>query len=193
MWLLVFCERGQRFRFRQKHVCPTGPAPCVHRRLSPAQACSRPPSSPSTPCMSPGQPWLTTPVSPSSECEIQKGNVCINMLLTPLCASSDRQCNPSLLSLVQNTSSLPKPGPTPPAPTTQWWDAQSIVGLVIFLFCTLYARSVFNCQLQGFSSHHNFFFFTCCNLYIDTDFLCSDKWKQNNFIDMKDWLTSAVL
>lgn len=41
-----------------------GPMLCLHRSLSPAQACSRPPSSPSTPCMSPGQPWPTTPVSP---------------------------------------------------------------------------------------------------------------------------------
>lgn len=41
----------------------THPMPCLHRRLSPAQACSRPPSSPSTPCTSPGQPWPTTPVS----------------------------------------------------------------------------------------------------------------------------------
>lgn len=51
----------------------------LRRMLSPAQACSRPPSSLCTPCMSPGQLWPTTPVSPKkltqnatildSECE----------------------------------------------------------------------------------------------------------------------------
>ena len=54
---------------------------------------------------------------------------------------SDRNCNPSLLSLVSNvTSAQPVPGTNPE--TLQLWDAQSVVGLVIFLFCTLYARSV---------------------------------------------------
>lgn len=61
----------------------------------------------------------------------------IPYLFLSLC--TDRKCNPSLLSLVNG-------GPTAPTPTsapgihTQWWDAQSIVGLVIFLLCTLYAR-----------------------------------------------------
>ncbi len=68
---------------------------------------------------------------------------------------SDRQCNPSLLSLVQSSSSTPAPGSIPPtqAPgSVQWWDAQGIVGLTIFLFCTLYARyftviaGVFRCH-----------------------------------------------
>ncbi|XP_048057969.1 serine incorporator 2 isoform X2 [Megalobrama amblycephala] len=61
----------------------------------------------------------------------------------------NRKCNPSLLSLVNG-------GPTAPTPTsapgihTQWWDAQSIVGLVIFLLCTLYAsiRSSNNTQVN---------------------------------------------
>ncbi|XP_053302694.1 serine incorporator 2 [Pleuronectes platessa] len=65
----------------------------------------------------------------------------------------NRQCNPSLLSLVQPGSPTPAPGPaspTPAAPNVQWWDAQSIVGLVIFLFCTLYAsiRSSNNAQVN---------------------------------------------
>ncbi|KAG7245264.1 hypothetical protein INR49_023873 [Caranx melampygus] len=64
----------------------------------------------------------------------------------------NRQCNPSLLSLVQQTSSpTPPPGP---APTTQWWDAQSIVGLVIFLFCTLYASPCALC-LHSIRSSNN--------------------------------------
>ncbi|KAL1255602.1 hypothetical protein QQF64_013663 [Cirrhinus molitorella] len=61
----------------------------------------------------------------------------------------NRKCNPSLLSLVNG-------GPTAATPTiapgihTQWWDAQSIVGLVIFLLCTLYAsiRSSNNSQVN---------------------------------------------
>lgn len=63
----------------------------------------------------------------------------------------NKNCNPSLLSLVQ-PSTTPAPGPVPthaPGPV-QWWDAQSIVGLVIFLFCTLYAsiRSSNNAQVN---------------------------------------------
>lgn len=50
----------------------------------------------------------------------------------------NQKCNPSLLSLVTNTSSS-APAPTPAPGQVQWWDAQSIVGLVVFLFCTLYA------------------------------------------------------
>ncbi|XP_036394975.1 serine incorporator 2 [Megalops cyprinoides] len=61
----------------------------------------------------------------------------------------NRKCNPSLLSLVTNTTSS---GPTPTATPgqVQWWDAQGIVGLVIFLFCTLYAsiRSSNNAQVN---------------------------------------------
>ncbi|XP_018556770.1 serine incorporator 2 [Lates calcarifer] len=63
----------------------------------------------------------------------------------------NRQCNPSLLSLVQPSSPTPPPGPAPPAPANvQWWDAQGIVGLIIFLFCTLYAsiRSSNNAQVN---------------------------------------------
>uniref|UniRef100_A0A8P4KKS1 Serine incorporator 2 n=1 Tax=Dicentrarchus labrax TaxID=13489 RepID=A0A8P4KKS1_DICLA len=62
----------------------------------------------------------------------------------------NRQCNPSLLSLVQPASPTPAPGPAPPHQNIQWWDAQSIVGLLIFLFCTLYAsiRSSNNAQVN---------------------------------------------
>ncbi|XP_076611503.1 serine incorporator 2 [Chaetodon auriga] len=65
----------------------------------------------------------------------------------------NRQCNPSLLSLVQPSSPTASPGPAPPAPASsnvQWWDAQGIVGLIIFLFCTLYAsiRSSNNAQVN---------------------------------------------
>ncbi|XP_047461693.1 serine incorporator 2 [Mugil cephalus] len=66
----------------------------------------------------------------------------------------NKQCNPSLLSLVSpGAPATPPPGPAPPpmahAPT-QWWDAQSIVGLIVFLFCTLYAsiRSSNNSQVN---------------------------------------------
>ncbi|KAJ3598596.1 hypothetical protein NHX12_002102, partial [Muraenolepis orangiensis] len=62
----------------------------------------------------------------------------------------NRNCNPSLLNLVSNMSSaLPTPDPST-AEHLQWWDAQSIVGLVVFLFCTLYAsiRSSSNTQVN---------------------------------------------
>lgn len=58
-----------------------------------------------------------------------------------VCVLSDRKCNPSLLSLVANVSSTQTPGDSSSG-VVQWWDAQGIVGLVIFLFCTLYARYV---------------------------------------------------
>ncbi|KAM8767361.1 serine incorporator 2 [Acanthopagrus schlegelii] len=64
----------------------------------------------------------------------------------------NRQCNPSLLSLVHPASTTPPPGfpPTPAPANVQWWDAQGIVGLLIFLFCTLYAsiRSSNNAQVN---------------------------------------------
>ncbi|XP_063041865.1 serine incorporator 2 [Engraulis encrasicolus] len=60
----------------------------------------------------------------------------------------NRNCNPSLLSIVTNTPDTPSPTPAPGQ--TQWWDAQSIVGLVLFLLCTLYAsiRSSSNNQVN---------------------------------------------
>lgn len=59
-----------------------------------------------------------------------------------LLLSADRKCNPSLLSLVQPGAATPPPAasPTQAPSSVQWWDAQGVVGLVIFLFCTLYAR-----------------------------------------------------
>ncbi|KAM9738639.1 serine incorporator 1-like [Menidia menidia] len=65
----------------------------------------------------------------------------------------NRKCNPSLLSLVQPGSTTPAPGPAPPTPApgnVQWWDAQGVVGLIIFVLCTLYAsiRSSNNSQVN---------------------------------------------
>ncbi|GCC22830.1 serine incorporator 1-like [Chiloscyllium punctatum] len=61
----------------------------------------------------------------------------------------ERKCNPSLLSIVQQTMSNSTVAP-PPHSLVQWWDAQSIVGLVIFLLCVLYAsvRSSSNAQVN---------------------------------------------
>ncbi|KAL2084968.1 hypothetical protein ACEWY4_020486 [Coilia grayii] len=61
----------------------------------------------------------------------------------------NRDCNPSLLGLVSNVSST-EATPTSDPGHVQWWDAQGIVGLVIFLFCTLYAsiRSSSNTQVN---------------------------------------------
>lgn len=69
---------------------------------------------------------------------------------------SDRACNPSLLSIFQqivaptlaplemeNQTSVLIIGTEEPvltSPYLQWWDAQSIVGLVIFVLCILYSR-----------------------------------------------------
>ncbi|KAI5628944.1 serine incorporator 2 [Silurus asotus] len=64
---------------------------------------------------------------------------------------ADRDCNPSLLSLVSNVNvSTTQPTPTSAPGIVQWWDAQGIVGLVIFLFCTFYAsiRSSNNAQVN---------------------------------------------
>ncbi|XP_064204909.1 serine incorporator 1-like isoform X1 [Anguilla rostrata] len=61
----------------------------------------------------------------------------------------NRKCNPSLLSLVFNSSST-TPAPTLAPGEIQWWDAQGIVGLIIFLLCTLYSsiRSSNNAQVN---------------------------------------------
>ncbi|KAM9807003.1 serine incorporator 2 [Syngnathus typhle] len=61
----------------------------------------------------------------------------------------NRKCNPSLLSLVSNVSS-PSPSSEPPPGQLQWWDAQSVVGLLIFFLCTIYAsmRSSTNTQVN---------------------------------------------
>lgn len=61
----------------------------------------------------------------------------------------DRNCNPSLLSIVHQTTSNSTTA-APPDQVVQWWDAQSIVGLVIFLICVLYSsiRSSTNAQVN---------------------------------------------
>ncbi|GCB68458.1 serine incorporator 1-like [Scyliorhinus torazame] len=61
----------------------------------------------------------------------------------------ERKCNPSLLSIVQQTTSNTTVAP-PSNSVVQWWDAQSVVGLVIFLLCVLYAsiRSSNNAQVN---------------------------------------------
>ncbi|XP_014846199.1 PREDICTED: serine incorporator 1-like [Poecilia mexicana] len=63
----------------------------------------------------------------------------------------NRKCNPSLLSLVSHANTTAtQPTASPGSGHVQWWDAQGIVGLVIFLFCTLYAsiRSSSNAQVN---------------------------------------------
>ncbi|KYO42152.1 hypothetical protein Y1Q_0002782 [Alligator mississippiensis] len=70
----------------------------------------------------------------------------------------DRSCNPSLLNIItQITTSTIAPAnttivPATPAPpkSLQWWDAQSIVGLTIFVLCLLYSsiRSSSNSQVS---------------------------------------------
>ncbi|XP_034150766.1 serine incorporator 2 [Esox lucius] len=61
----------------------------------------------------------------------------------------NRNCNPSLLGLVSNSSTPNSPTPAP-GQVVQWWDAQGIVGLIIFILCTLYAsiRSSNNTQVN---------------------------------------------
>uniref|UniRef100_A0AAZ3S6B5 Serine incorporator 1 n=1 Tax=Oncorhynchus tshawytscha TaxID=74940 RepID=A0AAZ3S6B5_ONCTS len=49
----------------------------------------------------------------------------------------DRTCNPSLLSIFQQT--LVPTLPILSSPYLQWWDTQSIVGLAIFILCILYS------------------------------------------------------
>lgn len=76
--------------------------------------------------------------------------------LRPLLLCSDRECNPNLLSIfqqiaaptqtpleIENQTSVVILGTEEPvldAPYLQWWDAQSIVGLALFVLCILYSR-----------------------------------------------------
>lgn len=47
----------------------------------------------------------------------------------------ERKCNPSLLRIIgYNTTTIPSQGQV-----VQWWDAQGIVGLILFLLCVLYS------------------------------------------------------
>ncbi|KAG9474467.1 hypothetical protein GDO78_004660 [Eleutherodactylus coqui] len=61
----------------------------------------------------------------------------------------DRTCNPSLISILNkiaaptinplNVSAMPDlPTPEPPK-SLQWWDTQSIIGLIMFVLCLLYS------------------------------------------------------
>lgn len=69
---------------------------------------------------------------------------------------TDRTCNPSLLSIfqqiaaptlapleIENQTAVVIIGTEEPvltSPYIQWWDAQSIVGLAIFVLCIIYSR-----------------------------------------------------
>lgn len=67
----------------------------------------------------------------------------------------ERSCNPSLLNLITQTTVQKANGsdiqPTvAPPKSMQWWDAQNIVGLIIFVLCLLYSsiRSSNNSQVN---------------------------------------------
>ncbi|KAJ8383369.1 hypothetical protein AAFF_G00221590 [Aldrovandia affinis] len=47
----------------------------------------------------------------------------------------DRKCNPSLLGIIGYNST----SPAGQDDAVQWWDAQGIVGLILFLMCVLYS------------------------------------------------------
>ncbi|XP_053575687.1 serine incorporator 3 [Bombina bombina] len=70
----------------------------------------------------------------------------------------DRTCNPSLMAIISKITS-PTITPanvstvldTPPPPKSlQWWDAQSIIGLILFVLCLLYSsiRTSTNSQMS---------------------------------------------
>ena len=48
--------------------------------------------------------------------------------------SSDQKCNPHLLTRFSNETVLAGPD----GYETHWWDAPNIVGLIIFILCTLF-------------------------------------------------------
>ncbi|XP_003220654.2 serine incorporator 3 [Anolis carolinensis] len=72
----------------------------------------------------------------------------------------DRHCNPSLLNIISqiatptalpvNATAIPVTPSPAPLKSPQWWDAQSIVGLIIFVLCLLYSsiRSSSNSQVN---------------------------------------------
>ncbi|KAH0619115.1 hypothetical protein JD844_018801 [Phrynosoma platyrhinos] len=72
----------------------------------------------------------------------------------------DRHCNPSLLNIISqiaaptslpvNATAIPVIPTSAPVKSPQWWDAQSIVGLIIFVLCLLYSsiRSSNNSQVN---------------------------------------------
>lgn len=59
----------------------------------------------------------------------------------PLFLSPDQKCNPHLLTHFSN-------GTVPEGYETHWWDAPSIVGLIVFILCTLFIRCG-GCFIQG--------------------------------------------
>lgn len=50
--------------------------------------------------------------------------------------SLDQKCNPHLLTHLSNGTILAGPE----GYETHWWDAPSIVGLIIFILCTVFIR-----------------------------------------------------
>lgn len=52
----------------------------------------------------------------------------LTLLLSP-----DQECNPHLLTRFSN-------GTVPEGYETHWWDAPSIVGLIVFILCTIFIR-----------------------------------------------------
>lgn len=50
--------------------------------------------------------------------------------------SPDQKCNPHLLTHLSNGTILAGPE----GYETHWWDAPSIVGLVVFVLCTVFIR-----------------------------------------------------
>ncbi|XP_072270622.1 serine incorporator 3 [Pyxicephalus adspersus] len=71
----------------------------------------------------------------------------------------DRTCNPSLMSILSKITAptlSPQNETVPAAPTSQpltslqWWDTQSIIGLVLFVLCLLYSsiRNSTNSQVN---------------------------------------------
>uniref|UniRef100_A0A8C1HNR9 Serine incorporator 1 n=2 Tax=Cyprinus carpio TaxID=7962 RepID=A0A8C1HNR9_CYPCA len=58
----------------------------------------------------------------------------------------DRRCNPSLLGIIGLNSTTPAGQDR----VVQWWDAQGIVGLILFLMCVLYSsiRNSSNAQVN---------------------------------------------
>ncbi|PWA21852.1 hypothetical protein CCH79_00017584, partial [Gambusia affinis] len=58
----------------------------------------------------------------------------------------DRDCNPSLLGIIGLNSTSPKGQDH----VVTWWDAQGIVGLILFLMCVLYSsiRNSSNAQVN---------------------------------------------
>ncbi|KAM4700047.1 serine incorporator 2 [Discoglossus pictus] len=59
----------------------------------------------------------------------------------------DKNCNPTLLAIITNGTNAAAGSSSPAA---QWWDAPSIVGLVIYILCTLFIslRSSNNTQVN---------------------------------------------